>query len=221
MNSVARSNPVERPRRFRAQLSLQLMPALVTHLIAGLTGLAILLVSATVVSRDLAQAQAANEYEVKAAFLYNFAKFVEWPPEAFSNDGAGGAVLVVAIIGDDPFGSAIDQTINKKTVNGRQLTIRRLKWGQNLKDCHVLFVSSSERKRLPQILEALKGASVLTVSEIDMFTQQGGIIGFVMDDGKVRFEINSPAAGRARLKISSKLLELARPMKSGKGVGKT
>lgn len=162
-----------------------------------------------------AKAQA-KEYEVKAAVLYYFVKYVEWPSAAFSH---GGAPFVVGVIGDDPFGSAIDQAINGKTVNGHHMTIRRLKWGQNMRDCHILFVSSSEQKRLPQILESLNGANVLTVGEMDRFSQQGGIIGLVMENSKVRFEINKAAADQARLKISSRLLELARKVITGKGRG--
>lgn len=211
MTSEAGVKTVARLRLFRVSIRLICEWA-------GLTLLAILLSPVNFVFGVQAQTQTANEYEVKAAFLYNFAKFVEWPPEAFGT-GAG-AALIVGIIGDDPFGSAIDRTISGKTVNGRQLTIRRLKWGQNLKDCHVLFVSSSEQKRLPQILENLKGASVLTVSEMDQFSQQGGVIGFVMEDSKVRFEINTSASEQARLKISSKLLALAKTVRSGKTGGK-
>ncbi len=183
--------------------------------VSKITSLALpLVVSLAVACAPLteAEAQTASEYQVKAAFLYNFAKFVEWSPEAFSDSGAP---LVVGIIGDDPFGSAIDQTIDGKTVNGRRLMIRRLKWGQNLRDCHVLFVSSSERQRLSQILERLKGASVLTVSEMDQFIQQGGIIGFVIEASKVRFEINTSAAEQARLRISAKLLALATSVRRG------
>ncbi|HEX9002623.1 MAG TPA: YfiR family protein [Blastocatellia bacterium] len=211
MNSGAGMETARRPRLFQASI-------LLICEWAGLTLLAILLSPVNFVFGVRAQTQTANEYEVKAAFLYNFAKFVEWPPEAFGS--GGGTALIVGIIGDDPFGSAIDRTISGKTVNGRQLTIRRLKWGQNLKDCHVLFVSSSEQKRLPQILEILKGASVLTVSEMDQFSQQGGVIGFVMENSKVRFEINTSASEQARLKISSKLLALARIVRSGKAGGK-
>ena len=160
-------------------------------------------------------AQTANEYQVKAAFLYNFAKFIEWPTEAFSNGH-----LVVGLIGDDPFGSALDQTINGKSINGRQLIIRRFKWGQNLRDCHILFIASSERKRLPQILESLRGARVLTVGELDKFCQQGGLINFILEENKVRFEINLDVAEQAGLKISSKLLALARSVKGGSSVGR-
>jgi hypothetical protein len=146
------------------------------------------------------QAQAADEYQIKAAFLYN--------------------QLVVGLIGDDPFGSTIDQTISGKSINGRQLTIQRLKWGQNLRECHILFIAASERKRLAQILESLRGANVLTVSELDKFCLQGGLINFILEENKVRFEINLDAAEQAGLKISSRLLTLAKSVKGGAQAGR-
>lgn len=164
--------------------------------------------------------QTANEYEVKAAFLYNFAKFVEWPPEAFKNDGEGHAALIVGIIGNDPFGGVIDQIINGKTINGRPMVIKRFKGYQNLRECHILFIGSSEQKRLPQIFENLKAGSVLTISEMNLFSQQGGIISFVTENNRVRFEINAFAAEQANLRISSKLLALAKTVRGGKGVGR-
>jgi hypothetical protein len=154
-----------------------------------------------------AQAQGSGEYAVKAAFLYNFARFVEWPGEAL---GSGGAPLLVGVVGDDPFGSSIDQTVAGKNVNGHPIAVRRLKWGQNLRQCHILFISSSEARRLPQILESLRGSSVLTVADMDRFDQQGGIVRFLIEEGKVRFEINVDAADQAGLRISSKLLALAK-----------
>ena len=153
------------------------------------------------------QAQTGNEYQVKAAFLYNFAKFVDWPPEAFA--GRSGK-LVIGVIGEDPFGGALDQAINGKTIGGRSLVVHRLRWGQDLRSCHILFISSSERQRLPQIIQSLRGASVLTVGDMGQFNQQGGIINFVLEANKVGFEINSRGAHRARLRISSKLLALAK-----------
>lgn len=157
-----------------------------------------------------AQAQA-DEYQVKAAFLFNFVKFVEWPPEAFSDDNTS---FVIGVIGDDPFGGALDQSVSGKSVNGRQLSVRRLKWGEDLRGCHILFISSSERKRLAQIISSLRGASVLTVSDIDQFNQQGGIINFILVASRVRFEINADVAEQGRLKISSKLLTLAKTVKN-------
>ena len=140
---------------------------------------------------------------MKAAFLYNFAKFVEWP-------GDPDASLILGILGDDPFGAAIDQLVAGKTVNGRALAVKRLKWGQDLRQCQILFISSSEQKRLPQIIASLRGASVLTVGETDAFLSSGGIIRFVLEGSKVRFEINAGAAEQAHLKLSSKLLALAK-----------
>ncbi|HEX2711650.1 MAG TPA: YfiR family protein [Candidatus Acidoferrales bacterium] len=178
-----------------------------------LTGgvLALILVAAGAgagsVLRAWAQSEPPPEYQIKAAFLYNFAKFVEWPADAFADPHAP---LVLGIVGEDPFGSVLDKLVLDKTVNGRGLLIKRLKHGPDLRNCHILFVSSSERKRVAQILESLQGASVLTVGETQRFAQSGGVIDFILEENKVRFEINSDAAARARLNISSKLLALAR-----------
>ncbi|HWN08754.1 MAG TPA: YfiR family protein [Pyrinomonadaceae bacterium] len=150
-------------------------------------------------------AQAPNEYRVKAAFILNFARFVEWPADAYSESG----VLVVGIIGDNPFGGSLDQ-LNGNTVNGRRISIRRFKAGDYLKGCQILFVGSSERNRLGKILDSVKGGSVLTIGELPQFNQAGGVIKFVIDDYKVRFEINAGAAGHARLRVSSKLLALSK-----------
>lgn len=153
------------------------------------------------------QAQTAGEYQLKAAILYNFTKFVEWPALTGSpND----APFVVGVLGEDPFGITLDQTLNGKLLNGRPFTLKRLKWGQNLRDCAILFISTSERKRLPQVLDSLKGSSVLTVSDLSNFCQQGGIISLVLEDKKVRFVVNIDMAEQARLRISSKLLTLAK-----------
>lgn len=151
------------------------------------------------------QAQAANEYQVKAAFIYNFAKFVEWPGDSF---GEGG-VLVVGVVGDDPFGSALDQ-LNGNSANGRRLRIKRLRWDESLRSCQILFISNSERRHLGKIMDSIRGTSVLTIGEMSEFNQAGGIIKFVIQDYKVRFEINAGAAGQARLRISSKLLALSK-----------
>jgi len=153
-----------------------------------------------------------SEYEVKAAFLYNFAKFVEWPAEAFPD---GNAPILVCIVGRDPFGDILNQTLLGKTVNGKPVIIQRGGITQDLRFCHIVFISSSERKRLAQIMQRLNGASVLTVSEIEGFAELGGIINFTLEGNKVRFEINVTSAERARLRISSKLLALAKAIWSG------
>jgi len=151
-----------------------------------------------------------DEYQVKAAFLFNFAKFVEWPTEAFSDPNAP---LVITVFGEDPFNGSLE-AVKGKLVNNRKLTIRRVKDIQDIGKSNVLFVSPSAKKDLARILETLQGQSVLTVGEDGVFTQCGGIINFVKEDNRVRFEVNVSAAERAGLKISSRLLALARIVKS-------
>jgi len=170
-------------------------------------------------SMPLAQAQAEEptEHQIKAAFLYNFAKFVEWPPEAFA--GAH-APIVLGIVGEDPFGSALDGMVAGKAVNGRALVVKRLTLGPELRFCHILFISSSEKKHLGRILELLKGSSVLTVGEMSRFVQSGGAVNFVLDENRVRFEVNVDAATRARLKVSAKLLALARSVIDDRSEGR-
>lgn len=158
-----------------------------------------------------ATAQELNEYEVKAAFLYNFAKFVEWPGN-FSADP--NAPMIIGILGRDPFGGEIDRAIEGKSVNGHHLTIKRFSTLDGYKSCQILFVSSSERNNVPRILAAVANSSVLTVSETNRFAQIGGIINFITIENRIRFEINQAAAARAGLKISSKLLSLGRVVKT-------
>jgi len=146
-----------------------------------------------------------SEYEVKAAFLYNFTKFVEWPQDAFYS---AGEPLTICIIGSDPFGSGID-FIKTKTVNNRRLEIRRLGEPADTRECRVLFISPSEKMRMQEILNAVKEQDILTVSDIVGFAHYGGIIELYVKDRKVRFRINAAAARKHRLKIGSQLLELA------------
>lgn len=154
-----------------------------------------------------ARAQSPSEHQVKAVFLYNFAKFIDWPsdPSPDSRDP-----VVIGIVGEDPFGNLLERTVKGKTVDRREIVIKRFKRGQDLRGCHILFVSSSESKHLRAIFESLKGASVLTVGETEGFARLGGVINFTLEDNQVHFEVNVDAAERARLKISSKLLSLAK-----------
>ena len=147
------------------------------------------------------------EYQVKAAYLFNFLKFVEWPADAFTDSLAP---IVIGVVGDDPFGGALPEVVIGKTVQGRDLVIRKYHASENLRGASILFISASEKKRLPQILTSLRGASVLTVADMDGFLDEGGMIQFLFEDDRVRFAIDVGAASRARLKISSKLLSLAR-----------
>lgn len=154
-----------------------------------------------------AQETPPSEYQLKAAFLYNFAKFVEWPPEAFPE---ATAPFIIGVLGDNPFGGELARTVNNKTINGHPFTVKEGKAVYELKTCHILFISKSEKKQLPEIMNVLGAASVLTVSEVDRFLRSGGMINFVMEGKKVRFEIHDEAAKRAGLRISSKLMNLAR-----------
>jgi hypothetical protein len=151
-----------------------------------------------------------SEYQLKAVFLFNFAKFVEWPPQAFADPRDP---FTICVLGDNPFGSALDDAVRGKTVANRPISIRLVSNPQQARTCQILFVSSSERKRMHGIFEALRNCSVLSVGETDDFTVTGGIVQFRMKDARVRIEIDAEAAGRASLRISSKLLSLAEPPK--------
>jgi hypothetical protein len=148
-----------------------------------------------------------SEYQVKAAYLFNFLKFVEWPEEAFPDPLAP---IVIGIAGDDPFGSALPQVVMGKTVQGRDLVIRKYRAGEDLRSTHILFISASEKKRVPQIVVSLRGSSVLTVADFNEFLGEGGMIQLYSENNRIRFAIDVDATGRAKLKISSKLLSLAR-----------
>jgi hypothetical protein len=147
-----------------------------------------------------------DEYQVKAAFLYNFAKFVEWPPEAFADPNEP---LVVCVLGEDPFGRTLDDAVSGKKIEGRTLAIRRIADARQAKGCRMLFVSSSERKRVLSILASVSESGLLTVGESDSAASDGMIINFTLESGKVRFAINVAAAERERLRFSSRLLSLA------------
>ena len=151
--------------------------------------------------------EALPEYQVKAAYLFNFLKFVEYPNESFMDPLAP---IVIGVIGDDPFGNALPQVVIGKTVEGRDLVIRVYHAGEDLRGAHILFISASERKRVPMILSSLRGSSVLTVADTAGFLDAGGMIQFLNENGRVRFAINVDATSRAKLKMSSKLLSLAK-----------
>jgi hypothetical protein len=148
----------------------------------------------------------ALEYEVKAAYLYNFAKFVEWPPQAFADNESP---IVIGVLGENPFGDILEATVQSQTLHGRSILIKQSRNVEDLKTCQLLFVSQSEQNSVREVLNQLRGASVLTVSDMESFIQNGGIIHFVKKENKIRFEINQEAAKEANLKISSKLLSLA------------
>jgi hypothetical protein len=170
-------------------------------------GAAFLLVALLLGGCDLAQAQSVSdgEYSVKAAFLYNFAKFVEWPSTAFTD---ASAPLVIGVLEPDPFGKTLDE-LEGKSAGSRTIAVHRLKTIKDVGKCHILFVHKALAGESVEVLRALSQAAVLTVSDMDRFAQRGGMIGLSTVANKIRFEINLRKAEEVGLKLSSQLLKLA------------
>jgi hypothetical protein len=151
-----------------------------------------------------------SEYLIKAGFIFNFAKFVEWPQTTFAQPDSP---IVIGILGTDPFGAIIDHIVQDKKIGGRGFVVKRLKWGTDLKDlkeCKILFVGASERVHIDELVQIVKGLPILTVGETPGFAEHGGVIRFILEDNRVRFEVNVEAARQAGITISSRLLTLAR-----------
>lgn len=149
----------------------------------------------------------ALEYRVKAGFLYNFAKHVQWPTTAFASPTSA---IVIGILGEDPFGEMLDTTVAGKTIDGHPISIERLERVEDIKACHILFTSASEKDRLADDQKYLRGRNILTVSDIDGFLTQGGQIQFITEDNRVKFDIGLDTVRQAGLKLDSNLLRLAR-----------
>ena len=147
-----------------------------------------------------------SEYEVKAAYLYNFGRFVQWPQDVPSSQAGDFAICV---LGQDPFGRALDSTIDGEKIEGKNVVARRLSSDEDARSCRVLFISTSEGKRIKDVLAAVDKQGVLTVSDLPEFTSQGGMVQFVLRQSHVRFEINLGAARQAGLNLSSELLKVA------------
>jgi len=154
------------------------------------------------------QAHAESEYDVKAAYLFKFTKFVEWPASAFANPQAS---FVIGIVGRDPFGGGLDRILEGQRTGERQLEVRYLSAGDSAgqRGCQMIFVSASEERKLPDLLSALQGRPVLIVGESEGFASAGGMLGFALRQSRLGVEVNSGAARQARLKISSQLLNIA------------
>ena len=146
-----------------------------------------------------------REYELKAAFLYNFARYVKWPKDRAARKHS----LVLGVLGRDPFGPHLDVLEKDRTIKGKKIVVRRFRTMTDYVACQILFVSSSEARRLEAALEQVKGSHVLVVSDTPGFAQRGVTINFIVERRKVGFEVNVDAAKREGLKISSKLLRLA------------
>jgi hypothetical protein len=177
------------------RLNFHALPALLWCALVGLC------------SAVAAQAQESVEYKIKAAYLLNFAKFVEWPTNRFPTRTTP---IRVGVLGKDPFGKDLERTMAGRVIEGRKFEIVRAEEPEEALTCHIIFVSSSERRRLPEVLETLHKAQILTVGEHEQFVQQGGMIRFFLHQDTVRFEINAQPADKAGLRISSKLLQLAK-----------
>ena len=154
-----------------------------------------------------ADTSAPTEYEIKAAFLYNFAKFVEWPAQVLQKSPD---TFVIGILGEDPFGRDLDRELEGKTVQDRKIVLKRISTVEEASTCHILFISASSSSRAETILAGVRDLPILTVSDMNRFVQRGGIVEFSVEENRVRFSINTVAAAKADLKVSSQLLKLAK-----------
>jgi hypothetical protein len=157
-----------------------------------------------------AQEQKAGEYQVKALFLYNFMNFVDWPADSSIHSSP---TINVCVIGEDPLNNALDD-IRDKTVKDKKLAIRYYRPYDEPKGCHLIFIPAAGKRHLAHILKSVREANVLTVGDTEESARQGAIIGFYIEQKKVRFAINIEAARRAGLRISAKLLKLAKIIKA-------
>lgn len=173
---------------------------------AAIFALVVLAVSVLAAPEKVVETPALSEYQIKALFLFNFAKYVDWPADAFQNESTP---IVIGVVGQDSFGDNFQKITTGKSINGRPVLIKHVTNAEEYKTCHILFVSASEKDRLASILDAVKDSAVLTVGETDGFLSEEGIINLTKKANKVRLEINLKAAQKARLQLSSRLLTVA------------
>jgi hypothetical protein len=185
----------------------------IARLRVAITLLAVLLAVA-VPGAHAQDTEASSEYLIKAGYIYNFANLVQWPSTSFSQ---ADSPIVIAILGEDHFGPTLDRVLQGKKIDGHPFVIRRIKSvselvrsAGNAKDCQILYVSSSAMPHLSEAIQAVKGLPILTIGEMPGFARSGGIINLILEDNRVRFEVNVKAAKDADLNISSRLLALAR-----------
>lgn len=180
-------------------------------LVRGL-GPVFLLAALAWLSSGRAGAQPSKEYQVKAAFLFNFTQFVKWPPQAFPSPDTP---LTIGVLGSDPFGGALEAMVQGESINHHPLTVVHSQNPADLLGCQLIFVSRSEKDRIGEVLSAVGSRPVLTVSDVDDFARQGGDIDLYLSDGRVRFEINPGSIRRGGLEVSSQLLTLGRIVGGG------
>jgi hypothetical protein len=155
--------------------------------------------------RGIAQTGAEREYELKAAVLYHIIEYVEWPKDSVAEAGA----VRIGLLGNIPYAEAM-QVLNGKTLQGRKLVIKRIEKPEDAGDCQVVFISSSEKPRIAQIISEFKSRPILTVSEVEGFAERGGIVNLIAGQNRINMEINREVAKESRLSISSQLLKLAK-----------
>ena len=162
-------------------------------------------------ANNYTQAPVTREYQLKAAFVYNFCQFVDWPASAFQNNQEP---FVIGVLGSNPFGNYLEETVKEETVQSHPIVVQYFRNRKELKACHLLFIN--DETSATEILESLNGSATLTISDDPQFSQSGGMIRFITDDNKIRFAINAEAVNDAGLEMSSKLLRLADNYASGK-----
>lgn len=167
---------------------------------------ALALLSALLLLAPRAEAAPEKEYQVKAAFLFNFAQFVHWPDSLFRDKGSP---LVLGILGEDPFESYLDEVVRGEKVNGHPIKVARYRSVDQVKDCHILYIGASEERRSADVLAALGRKQILTVGESDLFPRRGGMVSMVNRQGRIRLSVNLQAIQASDLGVSSKLLQLA------------
>jgi hypothetical protein len=187
-----RSTKIRQWRRIRNRLLLPAIAAITYTLLAPIS--------------LAAQQNKPSEYQVKAAYIYNFGKFVKWPAESAANQGTS---FTICVLGDDPFGATLQSTLAGESLGGRPVAIKRIQKPQDATSCHILFLNAAEDSHLRGILADLGQASVLTVSDMPDFSKRGGMIQFVLQDNRVRFQINRTSAEAAGLTLASDLLKVA------------
>jgi hypothetical protein len=154
-----------------------------------------------------ADGPASREYQLKAAFIYNFAQFVEWPASAFANPNAP---FVIGVVGDSSLSATLEQAVKGKTAGKREIAIKSFSNVDSVQHCNILFVSASERDRMGDLIKRAANDSVLTIGDFDGFTAASGMVRFMTEDNKLRFEVNLDATNQGHLKFSAQLLKLAR-----------
>ena len=175
------------------------------HRSAGWFGLLGLVCLVFPLTAAWAQQQRANEYDVKSAYLYNFGRFVEWPNKSTDKED----LFAICVLGHDPFGAALDAALAGQTVGGQKAVAKRISKAEDAPGCRVLFISGSEDGQLKNIIAVLDHMGILTVSDMPQFSQRGGMIQFVPEGNRVRFEVNLKSVQDAGLMLSSELLKVA------------